>query len=134
MLVSEFEEVFVSSAKGLLSCHNSEKYSIWLKTCFIFYLKIVASATFHSKMDSIAIRKYKLDDYKDVCWIFVTAHQGSTKHVIPVGRKSPYVISYLTILAMIGLFYSILCGLIALIVGLSFHAFAVFIFYNYFAL
>ena len=133
MIVSEFEEVFVSSAKGLLSCHNSEKYSIWLKTCFIFYL-IVASATFHSKMDSITIRNYKSEDYKEVCRIFVTAHQGVTKHGIPIGRKSQYVISYLTILTMIGLFYSILWGLVALIVGLSFHVFAVFIFYNYFAL
>ena len=85
-------------------------------------------------MDSITIRKYKSEDYKDVCRIFVTAHQGVTKHGIPIGRKSPYVISYLTILTMIGLFYSILWGLVALIVGLTFHAFAVFIFYNYFAL
>ena len=85
-------------------------------------------------MDSISIRKYKSEDYKDVCRIFVSANQGNTKNGILVGIKNPYVISYLTILTMIGLFYSILCGLVALIVGLSFHVFAVFIFYNYFAL
>lgn len=73
-------------------------------------------------MDS---RKYKSEDYKEVCRIFVSAHQRNTKQGIPIGRQSPYVISYLTILTMIGLFYSILWGLVALIVGLSFHAFAV---------
>ena len=85
-------------------------------------------------MDSIETRKYKSEDYKEVCRIFVSAHQRNTKQGIPIGRQSPYVISYLTILTIIGLFYSILWGLVALIVGLSFHAFVVFILYNSIAL
>ena len=89
---------------------------------------------FHLRMDSISIRKYKSEDYKDVCRIFVSAHQGNTKHGILVGIKSPYVVSYLTISIMIGLFYSIFGGLVGLIVGLSFHACACFTLFNYFAL
>ena len=89
---------------------------------------------FHLRMDSITIRKYKSEDYKDVCRIFVSANQGNTKNGILVGIKSPYVILYLTILTMIGMFYSILWGLAALIFGLSFHACACFTLYNYFTL
>ena len=83
-------------------------------------------------MDSITIRKYKSEDYKDVCRIFVSAHLGNTKPGILVGIKNPYVVSYLTISTMIGLFYSIFGGLVGLIVGLSFHACACFTLYNYF--
>ena len=89
---------------------------------------------FHSRMDPIAIRKYKSEDYKDVCRIFVSAHQGNIKNGIPIGRKSPYVISYLITLTMIGLSNSILWSIVGLIVGLSFHVFAVFIVYNSFIL
>ena len=89
---------------------------------------------FHLRMDSITIRKYKSEDYKDVCRIFVSANQGNTKNGILIGIKSPYVVSYLTVLTMIGMFYSILWGLAALIFGLSFHACACFTLYNYFTL
>ena len=85
-------------------------------------------------MDSIAIRKYKSEDYKDVCRIFVSAHQGNIKNGILIGRKSPYVISYLIALTIIGSFNSILWGIVGLIIGLIFHAFAVFIFNNSFVL
>ena len=95
---------------------------------------MVALALSNSRMDSIAIRGYKSEDYKEICQIFVSAHHGNTKHGIFIGRQSPYVISYLTIFTMIGLFYSILWGLVALIVGLSFHAYTVFILYNSIAL
>ena len=81
-------------------------------------------------MDSIAIRKYKSEDYKDVCRIFVSAHQGNIKNGILIGRKSPYVISYLIALTIIGSFNSILWGIVGLIIGLIFHASAVFILHN----
>ena len=84
-------------------------------------------------MDSILIRKYKSEDHKDFCRIFVSAHQGNTKHGIPIGIKSQYVISYLTVLTTIGLCYSIIWSIVALTVGLSFYGFAVFILYNSFA-
>ena len=106
----------------------------YLETGLTFYLQIVTWVIFHSRMDSIAIRKYKSEDYKDVCRIFVSAHQGNIKNGILIGRKSPYVISYLITLTMIGLFNSILWSIVGLIVGLSFHAFAVFILYNSFVL
>ena len=110
--------------------HKTGNCSKCSETGFTFYLKIVALVIFHLRMDSIAIRKYKSEDYKDVCRILLSAHQGNIKHGISIGRKSPYVISYLTILTMIGSFYSILWGIVGLIVGLSLHASAVFILHN----
>ena len=68
---------------------------------YILPIKIVALVIFHLRMDSNAIRKYKPEDYKDVCQIILSKHQGYIKHGISIGRKSPYVISYLTILTMI---------------------------------
>ena len=127
MIASDFKQVFFR--KDLFDVAIKVE-----KPVFLFYLKIVARAIFHSIMDSITIRKYKSEDYKDICRIFVSAHQGNTKDGIFIGIKSPYVVSYLTIFTMIGLFYSIFWGLVGLIVGLSFHACACFTCYNYFAL
>ena len=100
--------------------HKTRNCSKCPETCFAFYLKIAPRVIFHLDMNSI--RKYKSENYKDVCQIFVSAHQGITKHGISNGRKSPYIISYLTILNMIGSFYSILWSIVGLIVGLSLHA------------
>ena len=133
LLDNVFTLIF-NKKRHFLSGSKSEKYSICLETGLTFYLQIVTWVIFHSRMDSIAIRKYKSEDYKDVCRIFVSAHQGNIKNGILIGRKSPYVISYLITLTMIGLFNSILWSIVGLIVGLSFHVFAVFILYNSFVL
>ena len=85
-------------------------------------------------MDSIKIRKYKPDDHKDVSRIFGAgmSDMQTIKNGIALGRKSPYVIGYLTILFLIGLFYSIVYGFIALAIGLLFHAFLVYFFFNFY--
>ena len=85
-------------------------------------------------MDSIIIRKYKPEDHKDVSRIFGAgmSDMQTIKNGIALGRKSPYVIGYLTILFLIGLFYSIVYGFIALAIGLLLHAFLVYFFFNFY--
>ena len=85
-------------------------------------------------MDSIKIRKYKPDDHKDVSRIFGAgmSDMQTIKNGIALGRKSPYVIGYLTIIFLMGSFYSIFYGFIALAIGLSFHAFIVYFFFNFY--
>merc|ERR1712037_750850 len=89
---------------------------------------------FEKKMDSIIIRKYKPEDHKDVSRIFGAgmSDMQTIKNGIALGRKSPYVIGYLTILFLIGLFYSIVYGFITLAIGLLFHAFLVYFFFNFY--
>ena len=85
-------------------------------------------------MDSIIIRKYKPEDHKDVSRIFGAgmSDMQTIKNGIALGRKSPYVIGCLTILFLIGLFYSIVYGFIALAIGLLLHAFLVYFFFNFY--
>ena len=134
VLVSLIPNFFTNKTSLASKWMSFSSSNLALETSLTFYLQIVTWVIFHSRMDSIAIRKYKSEDYKDVCRIFVSAHQGNIKNGILIGRKSPYVISYLITLTVIGLFNSILWSIVGLIVGLSFHAFAVFILYNSFIL
>ena len=85
-------------------------------------------------MDSIKIRKYKPDDHKDVSRIFGAgmSDMQTIKNGIAIGRKSPYVIGYLTIIFLMGSFYSLFYGFIALTIGLSFHAFIVYFMFNFY--
>ena len=85
-------------------------------------------------MDSIKIRKYKPEDHKDVSRIFGAGMSDiqTIKNGIALGRKSPYVIGYLTIIFLMGSFYSLFYGFIALTIGLSFHAFIVYFFFNFY--
>ena len=83
-------------------------------------------------MDTITIRKYKPEDHNDVLRIF-TAGMGDIqvlKNGIHLGRRSPIVIGYLTILFIMGLFHSVLYGFITLVIGLLLHAFIVYLFFN----
>ena len=85
-------------------------------------------------MDLIKIRKYEPDDHKDVSRIFGAgmSDMQTIKNGIAIGRKSPYVIGYLTIIFLLGSFYSLFYGFIALTIGLSFHAFNVYFFFNFY--
>ena len=88
----------------------------------------------NKKMDSIKIRKYKQEDHKDVSRIFGAgmSDMQTIKNGIALGRKSPYVIGYLTIIFMMGSFYSLFYGFIALTIGLSFQAFMVYFVFNFY--
>ena len=83
---------------------------------------VVTFVITHFKMTAITIRKYKSDDYKDVCRILISSHRGNIKHGIPIGIKSPYVISYLAFFTLFGSFYSLILGCLALLFGLTFFA------------
>ena len=97
-------------------------------------LKKLLIQIFCKKMDSIIIRKYKPEDHKDVLRIFGAgmSDMQTIQNGIALGRKSPYVIGYLTILFLMGSLYSIFYGFIALTIGLSFHAFIVYFFFNFY--
>ena len=82
-------------------------------------------------MSTINIRKYKPEDHKDVNRIFAE-NMADFQHVkdgIILGWQSPYVITYQTILFFIGFFNSITYGIIALFLGMAFHA--IFIYFAY---
>ena len=81
---------------------------------------------------TINIRKYKPEDHKDVNRIF-GENMADFQHVkdgIVLGWQSPYVIIYLTLLFFIGFLYSITYGIIALLIGMAFHATFIFSCYH----
>ena len=96
------------------------------------FLLTFAVDTDYRKMDSILVRKYKPKDHSDVNRIFSLGNKGHIKNGLHIGRKSPRVLGYLTLLFSIGLFHSILYGCIFVLFGLLIHYLSVNLFYGYY--
>ena len=85
-------------------------------------------------MSLINIRKYKPEYHKEVNRI-CGKNMADFQHVkdgIVIGWKSPYVITYLTLLFLLGSLYSIRYGIMALLIGMGFHASFVFFCYYFY--
>ena len=81
-------------------------------------------------MNSILVRKYKPKDHSDVKRIFSSGNNGKIKNGLRIGRKSPRILGYLTLLFSIGFLYSFLYGCLFVLFGLFIHCLSVTLFYQ----
>ena len=84
------------------------------------------------EMDSIIIRRYKPEDHGNVIRIFSAGNNEHIKNGVTIGRKNPRVICYFILLFAVGLWYSLLYGILALNIGFSIHFASVFFIYKYY--
>ena len=78
-------------------------------------------------MDSIKIRKYKIEDYSEVDRIFLDGVIEIFRNGILRGLRQSSVIIYILVLSLIGLFHSFYYGCIGIFVGLGINSISVYL-------
>ena len=73
-------------------------------------------------MDSVTIQNYKSENFEDVKRIYSSGQKEQITKGIKLGLTNHSVIGYLTFLFIIGSYFSIYYGLLALSVGFYIHA------------
>ena len=81
-------------------------------------------------MDSVTIQNYKSEYFEDVKRIYSSGQKEQITKGIYLGLQNHFVIGYLTFLFVIGSYFSICYGLLALSVGLYVQAGSVYSFYT----
>ena len=81
-------------------------------------------------MDSVTIQNYKSENFEDVKRIYSSGQKEQITKGIHLGLQNPFVLGYLTFLFVIGSYFSIFYGLLALSVGFYVQAGSVHSFYT----
>ena len=81
-------------------------------------------------MDCVTIQNYKSEDFEDVKRIYSSVQKEQISKGINLGLQNPCVLGYLTFLFLIGSYFSIFYGLLALSVGFYVQAGSVYSFYT----
>ena len=81
-------------------------------------------------MDCVTIQNYKSEDFEDVKRIYSSGQKEQISKGINLGLQNPCVLGYLTFLFVIGSYFSIFYGLLALSVGFYVQAGSVYSFYT----
>ena len=81
-------------------------------------------------MDSVTIQNYKSEYFEDVKRIYSSGQKEQISKGINLGLQNPCVFGYLTFLFLIGSYFSIFYGLLALSVGFYVQAGSVYSFYT----
>ena len=73
-------------------------------------------------MDPIVVQIYKPEYHAAVRRIFASGEKEQIKRSIILGWQNPKVIGFFTLFFIIGMLFSIICGILALLFGFCLHS------------